>query len=83
MHQEKEQLVNNHASELKKQMALNDEKKKQDKRSYLEEGKKMKDKLTAEKKTLERIKDNKLQELQAQGIKDKYQTDLSKKKIIV
>ena len=76
-------MINNHANELKKQMALNEEKKKQDQRTYLEEGKKVKDKLAAEKKTLERIKQNKLQDLQAQGIKDKYQTDLAKKKIIV
>jgi len=80
---ERQQMVKQHAGQLKKQIAVNEEKQKQDKRGYLEEGKKIKDKLTAEKKLLENIKSEKLGELQDLGIPEKYQAELAKKKIIV
>jgi hypothetical protein len=81
--QERKGMIKGHADQLKKQIALNEEKKKQDKRSYLEEGKKIKDKLAAEKRLLENIKEEKLHDLKTLGIPDKYQAELTKKKIIV
>jgi len=76
-------LIYQHAEELRKQMALNEEKRKQESRTALEEGKKIKDKLAKEKKTLETIKSNKLDQLIGTGVEHRYTTDLAKKKIII
>jgi len=57
--------------------------KKQEKREFLEEGKKVKDKLAYEKRTLENIKKEKMHELETSGVPKKYLGDLAKKKIIV
>jgi len=76
-------MIKNHANQLKKQIALNEEKNRQDKRDFLEEGKKIKDKLMHEKRVLEQIKTEKIAELKSQNIPAKYQGELAKKKIIV
>jgi len=81
--QERQSMIKTHAGQLKKQISINEEKKKQDKRTYLEEGKKIKDKLSNEKKLLEAVKEEKLNDLQAIGIPEKYQAELAKKKIVV
>jgi hypothetical protein len=83
LEQEKKSKVREHADELKKQMALNEEKKKQDKRDYLEEGKKVKDNLTKQKRLLEDIKTQKMEHLKENSIPDKYHYDLAKKKIVI
>jgi len=83
LEQERKGKIKEHADELKKQIALNEEKKKQDKRDYLEEGKKVKDNLTHQKRLLEDIKSNKLQHLKEHSIPDKYHYDLAKKKIVI
>ena len=75
-------MMRNHAEQVKKQIALHEEKLRQEKRNLLEEGKKIKDKLAAERKALEQIKEEKLQELKSQGIPQKYQGDLARKRII-
>jgi len=80
---EKKLVVAQHANELKKQMLLNEEKRLQQQRTYKEEGKKMRDQLTSEKKILENIKGRKLDSLQSDGIPTKYAQDLAKKKIII
>lgn len=81
--QERLAKIQEHASELKKQMALNEEKKLQQRRTLLEDGKKVKDKLLHEKRTLENLKLQKMSELRATGVSDKYQVALAKKKIVV
>jgi hypothetical protein len=81
--QEKKQLVHDHATELKKQMALNQEKKFQDKRTHLEEGKKVKDKLAYEQRTLDKLKTQKMGELAGAGVNEKYMSDLARKKVAV
>lgn len=83
LEQERIQKIKEHAEQLKKQIVLGEERKLQDKRTALEEGKKVKDKLDHEKRTLETLKSNKLRELQNAGVPEKYQRDLAKKKIIV
>ncbi len=80
---ERKGQIKQHADQLKKQMALNEEKGKQEKRSLLEEGKKIKDKLAAEKRLLEHIKQEKITELKSHDIPDKYQAELARKRIIV
>lgn len=81
--QEKKAMVQEHSEQLKKQIALNEEKKRQDKRNLLEEGKKVKDKLASEKKTLDELKAKKLNQLKSTGVNDKYIGDLARKKIVV
>jgi len=81
--QDRHELVKKHAEELKKQMALAEEKRKQEKRNLLEEGKKIKDNLKNQKRTLDAMKVKKLEELQREGIPQKYTVDLQKKKIVV
>jgi len=80
---ERKAMVHHHAEQVKKQIALREEEEKQRQRTYLEEGKKVKDKLAAEKRLLEKIKEEKMNELASENIPTKYQTDLAKKKIIV
>lgn len=79
--QDKHEMVKKHADELKKQIALADEKRKQEKRNLLEEGKKIKDQQKHQKKILADVKAKKLEELQNEGIPGKYTVDLQKKKI--
>ena len=80
--QEKKQKIKEHAEELKKQIILHEEKKGQEKRDYLEEGKKVRDSLFHQKALIEEIKESKLNDLKTYGIPEKYQYDLAKKKII-
>jgi len=49
----------------------------------LEEGKKIKDKLLAEKQLLENIKDKKLNGLYELNVPDRYTAELAKKKIVI
>jgi len=83
LEQDRKEQIRQHAGELRKQVVLNEEKTKQDKRTYLEEGKKIKDNLKAQKKLLEEIKVTKLNELQENSIPKKYAHDLAKKKIVI
>jgi len=78
---EKAQRLKQHSDQLKKQIALNEERKKLERREFLEEGKKVRDKLSNERKLLETIKYEKLNELVNDGIEDKYTTELARKKI--
>ena len=81
--QDRQELVRKHAEELKKQMALAEEKRKQDKRSKLEEGKQIKDNLKNQQRVLDAMKAKKLEELRQHGIPEKYTVDLQKKKVVV
>ena len=53
---------------------------KQNMRQKYESGKQVKDFLKSEKETIERIKQEKLQQMKDLGIPDKYQVDLKKLK---
>lgn len=65
----------------REQITKNEEYKKQDRLDYLEEGRKVRQKLEEERLKVERIKQEKLKHLQELGIEDKYKHDLAKKKI--
>ena len=60
---------------------MNEEKHKQVFRDKYEEGKKIRDKLLYQRNTLERIKKEKMGELNTMEIPDKYHADLAKYKI--
>jgi len=78
---EKQQAFRSHATAIRDQIGKNDEVKKQDRLDYLEEGRKVRQRLEDERVKVEGIKGQKLQSLQKLGIDNKYQADLSKKKI--
>lgn len=63
------------------QISINAEKKKQDRLDYLEEGRKVRQRIEDERLKVEGIKAQKLQGLKDIGIAEKYQADLSKKRI--
>lgn len=62
-------------------MAIKEETEKQDVRQKYEAGKKVKDFLKKEHSTLDKIKQEKLQEMKSLGIPEKYQVDLVKMKV--
>ena len=64
------------------QIGMNDEVKKQNRLDYLEEGRKVRQRIEDERLKVERIKAEKLQSLVDLGIESKYQADLSKKRIL-
>ena len=64
------------------QITNNGEVKKQERLDYLEEGRKVRQRIEDERLKVERIKGEKLASLKTVGIADKYQADLSKKKIL-
>lgn len=78
---EKHASLRVHSQAIKDQILMNSETKKQQKLDYLEEGRKVRQKLEEEKMKVEGIKQRKLGELKKLGIHDKYQHDLAKKKI--
>ena len=61
---------------------MNTETNKQARLDYLEEGRKVRQRIEDERLKVERIKKQKLQGLVDQGIESKYQADLSKKRIL-
>lgn len=79
--QQKQSAFKNHATAIRDQIGKNDEVKKQARLDYLEEGRKVRQRLEDERVKVEGIKNSKLQGLQKLGIDNKYQADLSKKKI--
>ncbi len=54
----------------------------QERLDYLEEGKKVRQKLEEDRLKVEGIKQRKLNELQSLGVEQKYQYELAKKKIV-
>ena len=64
------------------QIGINEEVRKQDRLDYLEEGRKVRQRIEDERLKVERIKADKLNGLKDLGIAEKYQADLSKKRIL-
>ena len=61
---------------------MNGEVRKQERLDYLEEGRKVRQRIEDERLKVERIKKAKLDGLVGLGIEDKYQADLAKKRIL-
>lgn len=79
---EKNAALKKHSVTIRNQITKNDEIKKQERLDYLEEGRKVRQRLEDERQKVERIKGEKLATLQGLGIENKYKHDLAKKKII-
>lgn len=80
---EKAEIRRAHAEQLKAQILLNEEKRLQDRREYLEEGRQLRKGIEEEKARLEMIKQKKLKQLQDEEVPDKYTSELARKKIVV
>ena len=79
--EEKKEVLKKHSYQLRSQIQTNDEKTKQDRLDYLEEGRKIRHKIDEERTKIEAIKQKKLNELGNLAIPEKYMAELSKKKI--
>jgi len=71
-----------HSQTIREQINVNADKKKQDRLDYLEEGKKVRQRIEDERLKVEGIKGEKLQGIKDLGIAEKYMADLAKKKIL-
>ena len=67
---------------IRTQITKNSEVVKQERLDYLEEGRKVRQRIEDERLKVERIKKQKLDGLVSLGIEGKYQADLSKKRIL-
>ena len=74
-------IYNSNGEALRKQMKEKEEKRKMMERGVIEEGRQIKQELDGYKKTLERIKKEKLDEMERYHIDPKYRVDLQKYKI--
>lgn len=83
MAEQKRQQFINHSQALQMQIDENAEVRKQQKLDYLEEGRKVRQKLADEHLKLSTIKNNKINQMTSLGIDEKYKTDLIKTKIHV
>ena len=79
--EEKKSVLKKHSTQLRSQIHQNDEKSKQHRLDYLEEGKKVRQKIDDERRKIEAIKAKKLTELTGLDIPEKYTAELAKKKI--
>ena len=70
-----------HSEQLRAQIQQNEEKKKQDRLDYLEEGRKIRQRIDDENNQLEQIKHKKLKQLNELNIDPKYQAELARKKV--
>ena len=80
--EEKKEVLKKHASQLRSQIQTNEDKSKQDRLDYLEEGRKVRQKIEEERRKIEAIKQKKLDQLNNLEIPDKYKAELAKKRII-
>ena len=74
-------IYNSNGEALRKQMKEKEEKRKMLERGVIEEGRQIKQELDGYKKTLERIKKEKLDEMERYHIKPEYRVDLQRYKI--
>lgn len=72
MEHERQNAFKNHSSTIRTQIQINGEAKKQDRLDYLEEGRKVRQRIEDERLKVEGIKSQKLAEIKGAGIADKY-----------
>lgn len=78
---EKSDVLKKHAQKLRAQIQTNEEKSKQDRQDYLEEGRKVRQKIQDERDKIEKIKSKKIDQLNNLSIPEKYKAELAKKKV--
>eukprot|EP00736_Rhodelphis_marinus_P007961 Rmarinus@m.10357 len=81
MEAKKRSAAMTHASELRKQIDENDERRENSRQSYLQEGQELRRRFETERDKKETIKQEKLEIMREMGVPDKYQAELMKMKI--
>mmetsp|Transcript_17781 Transcript_17781/g.39237 ORF Transcript_17781/g.39237 Transcript_17781/m.39237 type:complete len:518 (+) Transcript_17781:69-1622(+) len=72
-----------HSVEIRNQIAAREERSLQDRRDFLEEGNVVRAQIAAERKKLEKIKQQKIEQLKKEGVPEKYWAELERKKISI
>ena len=70
-----------HSKKIRGQIAANEEEKKQNRLDYLEEGRKVREKIDNERQKIKDIQQAKIDELKTAGINDKYLYEINKKTV--
>ena len=81
MEEKKRQALVDHSKKIRSQISINEKETKQARLDYLEEGRKVRDKIEAERNKIRDIKDAKINELKTLGIDSKYLYELNKKTV--
>ena len=79
--EEKKSALVDHSKKIKGQISTNESVKKQDRLDYLEEGRKVREKIENERQKVKDIQAAKIDELKTIGINDKYLYELQKKTV--
>ena len=79
--EDKRTALVDHSNKIRDQISTNEQVKKQDRLDYLEEGRKVREKIDNERQKLVDIQKAKIDELKTLGIEDKYLYELQKKTI--
>lgn len=79
--EDRKQALIDHSHKIRGQIANNEDIKKQDRLDFLEEGRKVREKIDNERDKIKGIQAAKISELQDAGIDDKYLYELNKKTV--
>jgi hypothetical protein len=79
--EQKKQALLDHSKKIRTQISNNESLKKQERLDYLEEGRKVREKIDNERDKIKDIQKGKIQELQTLGIDTKYLYELNKKTV--
>ena len=79
--EEKKQALVDHSVKIRGQISNNEAQKKQDRLDYLEEGRKVREKIDNERQKINGIQAAKIDELKSLGIDNKYLYELQKKTV--
>ena len=79
--EEKKSALIDHSQKIRTQISKNDAEKKQDRLDYLEEGRKVREKIDNERDKIKGIQGAKIDELKSLGIDNKYLYELQKKTV--
>ena len=79
--EDRKQAKIDHSSKIRTQISTNEDLKKQDRMDFLEEGRKVREKIDMERDKIKGIQAAKINELQDVGINNKYLYELNKKTV--
>lgn len=79
--EDRKQAKIDHSSKIRTQISTNEDLKKQDRLDFLEEGRKVREKIDMERDKIKGIQAAKINELQDVGINNKYLYELNKKTV--
>ena len=81
MEEDRKQALIDHSHKIRGQIATNEEVKKQERLDFLEEGRRVREKVDMERDKIKAIQQAKIQELKDAGIDNKYLYEINKKTV--